>query len=156
MKFTPSQDHQKHQKHQQQHQQPFLLVTCGIKHIKFWSHSGNTLSGKKGIFGKAGSIQSMMNLAFKEHDAINSPLITYSVTLAGDVYVWNGSRLSHVVKGIHEVSILPEVARHKLPQFSPSHPLLSPTHSPTSFTHPLTHLFHPPTPLTHPLSPSHL
>ena len=31
------------------------LVTCGVKHIKFWSLCGNTLSGKKGIFGKKGT-----------------------------------------------------------------------------------------------------
>ena len=36
---------------------PFLpntLVTCGVKHIKFWSMSGNSLTGKKGIFGRVG------------------------------------------------------------------------------------------------------
>ncbi len=31
------------------------LVTCGVKHIKFWSLCGNSLSGKKGIFGKKGT-----------------------------------------------------------------------------------------------------
>jgi hypothetical protein len=30
------------------------LVTCGVKHIKFWTMCGNSLSGKKGIFGKKG------------------------------------------------------------------------------------------------------
>ena len=30
------------------------LVTCGVKHIKFWTLCGNSLSGKKGIFGKKG------------------------------------------------------------------------------------------------------
>ena len=28
------------------------VVSCGVKHIKFWSLSGNTLSAKKGVFGK--------------------------------------------------------------------------------------------------------
>ena len=30
------------------------LITCGVKHIKFWVLHGNSLSGKKGIFGKKG------------------------------------------------------------------------------------------------------
>ena len=33
---------------------PGSLVTCGVKHIKFWTLCGNTLMGKKGIFGKKG------------------------------------------------------------------------------------------------------
>ena len=32
------------------------LVTCGVKHIKFWVLHGNSLSGKKGIFGKKGTL----------------------------------------------------------------------------------------------------
>ena len=31
------------------------LVTCGVKHIKFWKLCGNSLTAKKGIFGKAGA-----------------------------------------------------------------------------------------------------
>ena len=33
---------------------PTELVTCGVKHIKFWVLHGNSLSGKKGLFGKKG------------------------------------------------------------------------------------------------------
>ena len=32
------------------------LVTCGVKHIKFWTLCGNSLSGKKGIFGRKGEL----------------------------------------------------------------------------------------------------
>ena len=28
--------------------QESTLVSCGVKHIKFWSHSGNALQPKKG------------------------------------------------------------------------------------------------------------
>ena len=31
-----------------------ILVTCGVKHIKFWTMCGNTLTGRKGVFGKKG------------------------------------------------------------------------------------------------------
>ena len=33
---------------------PNQLVSCGVKHIKFWTLCGNSLSGKKGVFGKKG------------------------------------------------------------------------------------------------------
>ncbi len=42
VQFSPASDHTP------------TLVTCGVKHIKFWTLCGNTLSGKKGIFGKKG------------------------------------------------------------------------------------------------------
>ena len=35
---------------------PVAMVTCGVKHVKFWTLSGNTLSGKKGIFGRKGEV----------------------------------------------------------------------------------------------------
>jgi WD40 repeat protein len=31
------------------------LVSCGVKHIKFWTLCGNSLSGKKGVFGRKGN-----------------------------------------------------------------------------------------------------
>lgn len=38
------------------------LITCGVKHIKFWTVSGNSLSGKKGVFGRKGEWK---NFVFK-------------------------------------------------------------------------------------------
>ena len=32
------------------------LVSCGVKHIKFWTLCGNSLDSKKGLFGKTGAI----------------------------------------------------------------------------------------------------
>lgn len=80
--------------------QPFKdnsIVSCGVKHIKFWSLSGNTLTAKKGVFGKAGEIQTILCLAFGADDT------TYSGTLSGDVYVWKGNNLSRVVREAHAV-----------------------------------------------------
>nr|KAG5687806.1 hypothetical protein BaRGS_005436 [Batillaria attramentaria] len=66
------------------------IVSCGVKHIKFWSLSGNTLTPKKGVFGKVGDIQTMLCLAFGADGA------TYSGTLSGDVYIWNENNLDRV------------------------------------------------------------
>ncbi|XP_038072339.1 echinoderm microtubule-associated protein-like 6 [Patiria miniata] len=71
------------------------IVSCGVKHIKFWSLSGNSLSAKKGVFGKAGEIQTMLCLTFGPND------ITYSGTLSGDVYVWAGNNLQRVIQNAH-------------------------------------------------------
>lgn len=92
------------------------LVTCGVKHIKFWSHCGNMLTGKKGIFGTAGisiitpivfcntlgfntgELQSILCVSF------GSAEITYAGTFSGDVYKWNENRLQTVI-GAHSVSL---------------------------------------------------
>ncbi|KAI3380118.1 hypothetical protein SNEBB_001204 [Seison nebaliae] len=47
------------------------LVSCGVKHVKFWTICGNALLEKKGIFGKIGGIQSLMCLAFRIPDENN-------------------------------------------------------------------------------------
>ena len=84
MQFQPNSDNQ--------------LVSCGVKHIKFWTLKGNTLKPSKGIFGKAGEIQTMLCLAFGPED------ITYSGALNGDIYVWKGKNLSSVIANAHAVS----------------------------------------------------
>ncbi|XP_071834835.1 echinoderm microtubule-associated protein-like 6 isoform X3 [Apostichopus japonicus] len=75
------------------------LVSCGVKHIKFWSICGNALTAKKGIFGKAGDIQTMLCLAFGTED------LTYTGTLGGDIYVWKGINLLRVINDAHQSSI---------------------------------------------------
>ena len=74
-----------------------VIVSCGVKHIKFWSLCGNTLTSKKGVFGKVGEIQTMLCLAFSQDD------ITYTGTLGGDIYMWKGNNLSKVFSDIHKV-----------------------------------------------------
>ncbi|ESN91898.1 hypothetical protein HELRODRAFT_181954 [Helobdella robusta] len=113
--------------HQQKDQRAeYLLVTCGVKHIKFWTHSGNTLTAKKGIFGNVGEIQTMLSLlvcnsssssnnnlltsrSLKEtkkkldvvvHDG--GELLTFSTTLSGDVYMWCACTLTKVFKSLHK------------------------------------------------------
>lgn len=76
------------------------IVSCGVKHIKFWTLCGNALTAKKGIFGKAGEIQTILCLSFAPND------VTYSGTLSGDVYVWSGNNLQRVIQGAHGVSII--------------------------------------------------
>lgn len=71
------------------------LVTCGVKHIKFWSLCGNSLTGKKGIFGKKGEIQSVLCLAY------GTGGVLYTGTLSGDIYKWQENTLVENIAGAH-------------------------------------------------------
>uniref|UniRef100_A0A671RXC3 Echinoderm microtubule-associated protein-like 5 n=1 Tax=Sinocyclocheilus anshuiensis TaxID=1608454 RepID=A0A671RXC3_9TELE len=71
------------------------LVSCGVKHIKFWSLCGNALTPKRGVFGKTGDLQTILCLACARDE------ITYSGALNGDIYVWKGISLMRTVQGAH-------------------------------------------------------
>ncbi|XP_015240079.1 PREDICTED: echinoderm microtubule-associated protein-like 6 [Cyprinodon variegatus] len=75
------------------------LVSCGVKHIKFWSLCGNALSPKRGIFGKTGDLQTILCVASAKDD------LTYSGALNGDVYVWKGLGLMRTVQAAHGAGI---------------------------------------------------
>ena len=74
------------------------LVTVGVKHIKFWTLCGNSLTAKKGVFGKLGEIQSQLCVAFGPDD------VTFSGTMKGEIYAWKGNNLQRVIEG-HTVSV---------------------------------------------------
>ncbi|XP_033874936.2 echinoderm microtubule-associated protein-like 6 isoform X2 [Acipenser ruthenus] len=75
------------------------LVSCGVKHIKFWALCGNALTPKRGIFGKTGDLQTILCLASAKDD------ITYSGALNGDIYVWKGLNLVRTIQGAHGAGI---------------------------------------------------
>ena len=74
------------------------IVSCGVKHIKFWTLCGNALTAKKGIFGKVGEIQTLLCLAF------GPDYVTFSGTLSGDIYVWQANNLQRIIQDAHKVS----------------------------------------------------
>lgn len=78
---------------------PTQVVTCGVKHIKFWTLCGNSLSGKKGIFGKKGELQTILCLGFASDHTV------FSGTLSGDIYQWKGHSLINVIKSAHNGAI---------------------------------------------------
>ncbi|XP_036006433.1 echinoderm microtubule-associated protein-like 5 isoform X1 [Fundulus heteroclitus] len=75
--------------------QPNKLVSCGVKHIKFWSLCGNALTPKRGVFGKTGDLQTILCLACAKDE------VTYSGALNGDIYVWKGINLMRTIQGAH-------------------------------------------------------
>ncbi|KFO18258.1 Echinoderm microtubule-associated protein-like 5 [Fukomys damarensis] len=79
--------------------QPNKLVSCGVKHIKFWSLCGNALTPKRGVFGKTGDLQTILCLACARDE------LTYSGALSGDIYVWKGINLIRTIQGAHTAGI---------------------------------------------------
>ncbi|XP_041920805.1 echinoderm microtubule-associated protein-like 6 isoform X3 [Alosa alosa] len=75
------------------------LVSCGVKHIKFWAMCGNSLTPKRGIFGKTGDLQTILCVASAKDD------ITYSGALNGDIYVWKGLNLVRTIQAAHGAGI---------------------------------------------------
>uniref|UniRef100_A0A3Q1EQL2 EMAP like 6 n=1 Tax=Acanthochromis polyacanthus TaxID=80966 RepID=A0A3Q1EQL2_9TELE len=71
------------------------LVSCGVKHIKFWTLCGNALTPKRGIFGKTGDLQTILCVSVAKEE------LTYSGALNGDVYVWKGITLIRTVQAAH-------------------------------------------------------
>ncbi|KAG7492916.1 hypothetical protein MATL_G00019970 [Megalops atlanticus] len=79
--------------------QQHRLVSCGVKHIKFWALCGNALTPKRGIFGKTGDLQTILCLATAKDD------VTYSGALNGDIYVWKGLTLVRTLQAAHGAGI---------------------------------------------------
>jgi hypothetical protein len=40
------------------------LVTGGVKHVKFWVMEGGYLVGKNGVYGRMGSISTVLSISF--------------------------------------------------------------------------------------------
>ena len=72
------------------------IVSCGVKHIKFWTVTGAQLRARRGVTGNLGDVVSMVGLGFKGKFCLSG-------TANGDLYIWNGNRLAKNVKGIHSV-----------------------------------------------------
>ncbi|CAF95573.1 unnamed protein product [Tetraodon nigroviridis] len=69
------------------------LVTVGIKHIKFWQHSGGGLTFKRGIFGNLGKQETMMSACFGRSEDL-----VFSGATNGDIYIWRDTTLIKTIK----------------------------------------------------------
>lgn len=67
--------------------------------LQFWSLCGNSLTPKRGVFGKTGDLQTILCLACARDE------VTYSGALNGDIYVWKGINLVRTIQGAHAVSV---------------------------------------------------
>lgn len=65
--------------------------------LQFWTLCGNALTPKRGVFGKAGDLQTILCVSTAKEE------LTYSGALNGDVYVWRGVTLIRTVQAAHGV-----------------------------------------------------
>jgi len=68
--------------------------------LQFWSLCGNSLTAKRGVFGKTGELQSIMCVACGDEQ------LTYSGTLNGDIYLWRDNVLEKTIPSAHAVFYL--------------------------------------------------
>ena len=85
------------------------VVTCGVKHIRFWTLLGNTLELKEGEFGKSEIVTLLCIGTFG--DSKNSTTTTdegnqicFTGAINGDLIIWKKHKLDRVFSGIHSVS----------------------------------------------------
>jgi WD40 repeat protein len=73
-----------------------LIVSCGVKHVSFWLLQDGQLKQSKGLLAGVGVIQTMHCMAFP------APEVTLVGTARGEVYIFQGHKLSKVVPGAHK------------------------------------------------------
>lgn len=67
------------------------IVTVGSKVIKFWNLSGSELTSKNGVFGRNGTIQTILCCVPCGSDCVTSQL-------DGSLYLWKGNQCTNQVK----------------------------------------------------------
>ena len=72
---------------------PDLLVTVGMKHIKFWTQTGGGFTSKRGTFGKAGKVDTMLCATY-----CKTPGMVFSGASSGLVYVWEKEVLTRTIE----------------------------------------------------------
>ena len=78
----------------------FLNFKTQSKNVwfKFWTLCGNSLSHKRGVFGKAGELQTVLCVCSWRGS------VTFSGTMSGDVYKWRENNLERTIPHAHNVS----------------------------------------------------
>lgn len=64
------------------------FVTVGVKHIRFWTLAGGSLTKQKGLLGRKGKYQAFLDCAF-------TPDYTLIACESGDVYAFDGNKLKN-------------------------------------------------------------
>ena len=76
------------------------MVTCGVKHVKFWSMQGSNLTCKKGIL-KPGKSQDFLSHAWLHNGNETRVVIGCA---SGDLYTFKGNTVESITKA-HEGAV---------------------------------------------------
>jgi echinoderm microtubule-associated protein-like 6 len=80
------------------------LVSCGIKHMSFWSLIGNTLKKKNGLFGNIKDMQTMFCFTFGTGKEPGDE-VCYAGTMNGQIYMWLNNELKEIYPSVHSSSV---------------------------------------------------
>ena len=79
------------------HPDSAIVVTCGLKHIKFWTLEKGHLYPTSGSFG-AGKPQTMLCIAFTDSDGESGvPPMTLTGAQNGCIYMWRAHHLDRII-----------------------------------------------------------
>ncbi|CAF4873359.1 unnamed protein product [Rotaria socialis] len=87
------------------------VITCGVKHIRFWTLLGNTLEFKEGLFGKSEAltllcIGALGRSTTKESKTTNDDeSLCFTGAINGDLIVWKKNKIDRIISGAHNSTI---------------------------------------------------
>ncbi|UJR29986.1 hypothetical protein I4U23_017533 [Adineta vaga] len=87
------------------------VITCGVKHIRFWTLLGNTLQFKEGQFGKS-EVQTLLcigNFGWTTATQAKQPNedenLCFTGAINGDIIVWRRNKIDRIISGAHQSTI---------------------------------------------------
>ena len=86
------------------------VITCGVKHIRFWTLLGNTLQFTEGIFGKT-EAQTLLCIGYFPPAGDKTSSVTtdaepicFTGGINGDLYIWKKNKIDRINPRAHDVS----------------------------------------------------
>ncbi|CAF1944366.1 unnamed protein product [Rotaria magnacalcarata] len=87
------------------------VITCGVKHIRFWTLLGNTLEFKEGLFGKSEAL-TLLCIGTLGRSTTNESRTTnddeslcFTGAINGDLIVWKKNKIDRIISGAHNSTI---------------------------------------------------
>ncbi|CAF4015711.1 unnamed protein product [Rotaria sordida] len=87
------------------------VITCGVKHLRFWTLLGNTLQFKESIFGKSEAqtllcIGTFGRSTTKESSSLSDDdNLCFTGAINGDLIVWKKNKIDRIISGAHNSTI---------------------------------------------------
>ncbi|CAF3682759.1 unnamed protein product [Rotaria sp. Silwood1] len=87
------------------------VITCGVKHLRFWTLLGNTLQFKEGSFGKSEAqtllcIGTFGRSTTKESvSSTDDDNLCFTGAINGDLIVWKKNKIDRIIPGAHNSTI---------------------------------------------------
>lgn len=98
------------------------VISCGVKHIRFWTLLGNTLQFEEGLFGRS-EAQTLLCLGtfppLATNDDAGGGQLCFTGAINGDLIIWKKTKIDRIISGAHRVRSLMKFT-HSRPSLSRS------------------------------------